>query len=64
MSKVSSAKYFQNNTKLRKKKMLVKDIKVFLEKKKKKSNKMVMNNTRIYQKIENKSLLSIEKNIK
>ena len=44
--------------------MLVKDIKVFLEKKKKKSNKMVMNNTRIYQKIENKSLLSIEKNIK
>ena len=63
MSKVSSAKYFQNNTELQKK-MLLKDIKVFLKKKKKKSNNMVMNNTRIYQKIENKSLLSTEKYIK
>ena len=32
-------------------------------KKNKKSENMVMNDTKIYQKIKNKSLLSIEKNI-
>ena len=45
------------------KKELVKDIKIFLRKKKKKSGNIVVNNTNIYQKMKNKSLLSIEKNI-
>ena len=56
MSKDSLAKYYQNI-----KERLVKDIKVFLKKKKKKSNNMVVNDTKIYQKMKNKSLLSIEK---
>ena len=46
------------------KRNLVKDIKVFLKTRKKKSNNMVLNNTKIYQKMKNKSLLSIQKNIK
>ena len=41
----------------------VKDIKVFLKKKKKKSNKMVVKDTKISQKIKNKSLFNVEKNI-
>ena len=45
------------------KKELVKDIKVFLKKKKKKSDNIVMNVTKISQKMKNKSFLSIEKNI-
>ena len=44
-------------------KKLVKDIKVFLKKKKKKSNKMVVKDTKIPQKIKNKSLFNVEKNI-
>ena len=44
-------------------KKLVKDIKVFLKKKKKKSNKMVVKGTKISQKIKNKSLFNVEKNI-
>ena len=62
MSKDSSTKYYQNN-KERLQKKLVKDTKVFLKKKKKKCNNMVMNDTQIYQKVKNKSLLSIEKYI-
>ena len=62
MSKDSSAKHYQNN-KERLEKKIVKDIKAFLKKKKRKSNNMVMNDTKIYQKMKNKSLLSIEKNI-
>ena len=50
MYKDSSAKYYQNN-KERLQKKLVKDFKVFLKKKKKKSNDMVVNDTKIYQKI-------------
>ena len=42
---------------------LVEDMKVFLNKKKEKSNNMVVNNTKIYQKMKTKSLLSIEKNV-
>ena len=42
------------------KKKLVKDMKIFLKKKKKKSDNMV---TKVFQKMKNKSLLSIEKNI-
>ena len=62
MAKYSSAKFYQNN-KERLQKKLVTDIKVFLRKKKKKSNNMVLNDTKLYQKMKNKSLLSIEKNI-
>ena len=60
MRKDSSARYYQNN-KDRLQKKLVKDIKVFLEKKKKKCDKMVVNDTKINQKMKNKNLLSIEK---
>ena len=59
ISKDSSAKDYLNNKERQKK--LVKDIKVFLKKKKKKSDNMVMNDTKISQKMKNKSLLSIEK---
>ena len=41
----------------------MKDIKIFLINKEKKSNNMVVNVTKNFQKMENKSLLSIEKNI-
>ena len=41
----------------------MKDIKIFLKKKKKNSNNMVMNVIKISQKVKNKSLLTIEKNI-
>ena len=44
-------------------KKLVKDIKIFLRKEKKKSKNMVVSDTKIYQKVKNKSLVSIEKNI-
>ena len=62
MSKNSSAKYYEEN-KERLQKKLVKDIKIFLKKKKKKSGNMVVNVTKISQKMKNKSLLSKEKNI-
>ena len=62
MSKHISAKYYQHN-KERLQKKLVKDIKIFLKKKKWKSNNMVINVTKISQKMKKKSLLSIEKNI-
>ena len=45
MSKESSAKYYQNN-KERLQKKLVKDIKVFLKKKKKRSDNMVVKDTK------------------
>ena len=58
----SLGKYHQNkNERLQKK--LVKDTKVFLKKKKKKRKNMVVNDTKIYQGMINKSLLGIEKNI-
>ena len=41
----------------------MKDIKVFLKEEKKKSNNLVVNGTKIYQEMKNKSLLSTEKNI-
>ena len=55
-----SAKHYQEN-KERLQKKIVKDIKIFLKKKKKKSDNMVVNITKIYQKMKNKNLLSIEK---
>ena len=60
MSKNLSAKYYQENNE-RLQKNLVKDIKIFLRKKKKKSSNMVVNVTKISQKMKNKSLLSVEK---
>ena len=45
------------------KKKFVKDITIFLKKKKKKSNNMLVSNINIYLKMKNKSLLKIEKNI-
>ena len=62
MCKNLSAKYYQEN-KERLQKKLEKDIKIFLKKKKKSSNNMAANVTKISQKMKNKSLLSIEKNI-
>ena len=59
-SKNLSAKYYQEN-KEKLQKQLAKDIKIFL-KKNKKSDNMVVNVTEDFQKMKNKSLLSIEKN--
>ena len=50
MPKHSSVKYYQNN-KERLQEKLVKDIKVFLKMKKKKSNNIVVNDTKVYQKM-------------
>ena len=63
MSKDLLAKYYENN-KERIQKKLVKDIKVFLRKIKKKSNNMVVNGTKIYLNMKKKSLLIITKNIR
>ena len=60
MSKNSSAKCYQNN-KERPQKKVLKDIKVFLKKEKGKNENMVVNDTKIYLKMKNKSLLIIEK---
>ena len=62
MSKTLSAKYYKENKRKIKKK-LMKDIKIFLKKKKKKSENMVVNVTKISQKMKNKSLLSPEKSL-
>ena len=61
MTKDLSAKY----QKIKKdyKKQLIKDVKIFLKNKKKKSGNMVVNVTKISQKMKNKSLLSIENNV-
>ena len=50
MSKNSSAKFYQDN-KERLQEKLAKDIKVFLKKKMGKNNKMIVNDTKIYQKM-------------
>ena len=60
MSKNSSAKFYQDN-KERLQEKLAKAIKVFLKKKMGKNNKMIVNDTKIYQKMKNKSLLNIVK---
>ena len=60
MFKNLSATYYQEN-KERLQKNFVKDIKIFLQKKMKKSYSMIMNVTKISQKMKNKSFLSIEK---
>ena len=61
MSETLSAKYYQENKEGLQKKKLVKDIKIFLRPKTKKSDNRVMDITKISQKMKNKSLL--EKNI-
>ena len=60
ISNDSSYKYYQNN-KERLRKKLRENIKVFLRTKKKKKQRCGANNTKIYQKMKNKCLLSIEK---
>ena len=50
MSKTLSAKYYQEN-KERLQKKLVKHINIFLKKKKKKGNNMVLSASKIYQKL-------------
>ena len=62
MLKNLSAKHYQEN-KERLQKNLVKDIKFFLKKDKKKNYNMLVNVTKTSQKMKNKSLLSIKKNI-
>ena len=62
MSKGSSVKYCQNN-KERLQKKARERYQSISEKEKKKSNNMVVNYTKIYEKMKNKSFLSIEKNI-
>ena len=62
MSQDSSDKYYQNN-KERLQRNLVNDWKFFLKKEKKTSDNMVLNNTKVYQKVKNESLLVIEKKI-
>ena len=60
MSQNSSAKYYQDSQE-RLQKKLVKDIKVFL--KRRKRDNLVVNDTNIYQKMKSKDWLSIEKDI-
>ena len=60
MSKNLSAKYYQEN-KERLQKTLVKDIKIFLTKKKKKSNNMVENGTKIISETEKQKLVEYRK---
>ena len=62
MSTNLSVKNYQEN-KERLQKKACEDIKTFLKKKKKKSGTMIVNVTKMSQKVENKSSLSIEKNI-
>ena len=53
-TKDSSAKHYQNNKKGYIQKKLFKGIEVVVRKKKKTSNNMVVNDTKIYQKVKNK----------
>ena len=61
MFKTLSAKHYQENRE-RLQKKLVKDIKIFLKKKKRKTDNMVINVTKISQKMKSKSFFCIEKN--
>ena len=61
MSKISSAKYYQEN----KERLDIKPQERYqsLSKEEKKNCNMVVNNTKIYQKMKRKILFSVEKNI-
>ena len=63
MSKNLSAKYYQE-TKERLWKKLVKDIKIFLKKRKKKSSNMVVNVTKVSQKIKKRKVIKIKTKIR
>ena len=56
-----SAKYYQENKERPQKEKVEKDIKIFLNKKKKTSDNVVVNVTKTPQKMNNKTLLSMEK---
>ena len=56
-----SAKYYQENKERQQKEKVEKDIKIFLNKKKKTSDNVVVNVTKTPQKMNNKTLLSMEK---
>ena len=58
MSKNSSAKNYEDN-KERLQKKLVKDIKVYIKKKKKNNHNMIMKNTKISQEMKNKRFLCL-----
>ena len=60
MSKSLSAKYYQEN-KERLQKNLVKDVKIRLKRKEKRSNNVVVNVVKIFQKMKSKSLLNVKK---
>ena len=61
MSKNLSAKYYQENKETQKQN-LMKDIKIFQKKEEKeKNNNVVVNATKVSQKLKNKNLLSIGK---
>ena len=62
MSRKLSAKYYQENKERLQKKSLwkVENIKIFLKKKKRKSNKMFVKVTKMCKKMKSKSLLSIK----
>ena len=62
MSKSSSAKYYQENRK-RVQKKAPERYQYLSKEEKEKSDNMVMNVTKIFQKMKSKTLLSIEKNI-
>ena len=62
MSKDSSAKYYQNNKEILQRKAHER-YQSLSQEEKKKSNNMVVNDTKISQKMKNKSLSNIEKNI-
>ena len=62
MSKSLSAKYYQEN-KERLQKNLVKDVKIRLKRKEKRSNNVAVNVVKIFQKMKSKSLLNIKKSI-
>ena len=59
MPKNSSAKHYQDNKETLQKKLL--KHKFFLKKTKEKDNNIVVKDTKMYQKMKNKSLSSIEK---
>ena len=63
MSKNSSAKYYQENKEIQQKK-LVNNIKIFLKKKKKKIENMVVNIQNISQTMKSKNFLIIENLLK
>ena len=63
MFKYSSAKYYQNNKEKLQKKASERYQSPSKEEKEK-TDSMVVNDTKVYQKMKNKSLLTVEKNIK